>query len=104
MDASRAVVACIGVCGRVVRQPKQETAFDAGDLLDRFAVEIETVELAGLAAGIGAAVGTPGDSLGMVERIANIGELQRLGFVRHELSSMRVTRPRKRAAWKDLRP
>ena len=59
-----------------MRETEQEATGDARDLLAALAVEAEAIELARLAARIGAPVRSPGHGFRMIEGKADVGEYQ----------------------------
>src|SRR4051794_10277681 len=87
MHAARAVVTGIGIGVGVMRQAEQEAALDARDLLRTAALQRKTIELSGLAAGIGEAVGRPGHRLRVVEGEAEIGQSKPVLLARHSANS-----------------
>ena len=78
------------VYGRVVGEAQEESAFDLRDLLADRVRETHAVELAGFAAGIDLAVGSPGDGFRMIEGVAEIGERQQVALFGHGIFPHRL--------------
>jgi hypothetical protein len=78
MHGRRAVIACVDIAPGIVGETQKESAGHTSHFLKRPAVKPPAIELARFPAGIGTAVRSPGDGLGMIERVSGILQFEHL--------------------------
>ena len=87
MNARQEFVAGIGVAVGIVRHAQNEAAFDQGRLLEAVIVKTHAVELTKFAARIDPAIRSPGDGLGVIQVVPQIGQGKTVRLVGHGHSS-----------------